>query len=135
MWATIGLPVPRIAAAGGEIEALRCLNLLLSEGLEGEEDSIRGTIEDAMEGNDKAAANLRKSGIVVEAEGFLVMNRHPALARIYTASEWANFGWAMTLRRLAGAIPRSAVRDGALISRAVFLPDTLLDWRSNDVKM
>jgi prophage antirepressor-like protein len=135
LWQSIGLPLPAAPATGGQHEARRCLWHLLHAPY-GPDAAIFTAILEALDGDDDKAAALRRQGIVCNAEsgGFIVINRHPAIAAVYQGSEWDCGQWPPVLRRLSGSATSQAMRFGKSVSRGVFIPETELDWRQRDMQ-
>jgi len=108
LWQSVGLPVPALPPTAPSDEARRCLwHLLYAEVATGhapEGTTYASLISAAIDGDSLSREALRDSGIVAadEGEGFWVLNRHPALKKVFEGTEWSAWGWGRVLRRLPG---------------------------------
>ena len=115
------------AEDAGENDTLNCLNWLLAFEFRAEEttlilgDSLSGLLY-ADKPNEFTAEELRKFGIKLEGEGFLVATSHRDLEQVFRGTRWEGGLWASALERWPDARTIQQRRFGGVRSRAVWLP-------------
>jgi hypothetical protein len=115
------------AEDGGENDTLNCLNWLLAFEFRAEEitlvlgDSLSGLLY-ADEPNEVLAEQLRKFGIKLEGDGFLVATSHRGLELVFRGTRWEGGLWASALERWPNARVVPQRRFGGVRSRAIWVP-------------
>lgn len=129
LWHQLGLPAVPPAPPTGREEARACLRHLLETPLGERLAPIGAFIERALDDEEEARIMLLPFGVRVlpGCDGFLIANRHPALAKIFAGTEWADGHWARVLRRLSGVVPYRPVKFGGCKSRGTLVPAQYLD--------
>lgn len=123
-----------LAEAHDEDDSIDCLRHLLcaptySDGTIGDMLGEAVTLEKRKTIAIGHAPKLKDFGIVPQDKGFLVANKHPALAKLFANTIWADGIWKTPLRRLPGALTGNEFRVsmGGTATRCVFIPYDVLE--------